>query len=145
VIFVELENQQHVEDTSELIEAGIFTWVVESNLIYGDSLVASLFGLDPANAAQGLPFEDYFARVHEDDRDETKRLIKQAILDGQPYQAEHRLMDASGNYRWSIAMGRCFQNANSMPLLFSGIVYPIDHLTDQPEETTQGGRLDGSG
>lgn len=128
MILVELENQQHAEDPSEPNEAGIFTWVLESNLIFGDTLVASLFGLDPRQTARGLPFEAYVARVHEEDRAQTKHLIKQAIVDGQPYHAEHRLMDASGVYRWSVAMGRCFQSENSMPLFFSGIIYPIDLL-----------------
>jgi PAS domain-containing protein len=134
VILVEPDNRQNDEDGAEIIEAGIFTWAVDSNLIYGDSLIASLFGLDPAKAAKGLPFEDYFARVHEEDRSHTKRLIKQAILDGRPYHAEHRLMDASGEYRWSIAMGRCFQSGDAMPLFFSGIVYPIDQLAEHGDE-----------
>jgi len=50
-------------------------------------------------------------------------------------------MDASGTYRWSVAMGRCFQNENSMPLFFSGIVYPIDQLGEPPQK----GLADGSG
>lgn len=137
---VERENQTHAEDPLGPTEAGIFTWVVESNLIFGDTLVASLFGLDPRQTVRGLPFESYFARVHEEDRAETKRLIKQAILDGQSYHAEHRLMDASGAYRWSVAMGRCFQNENSMPLFFSGIVYPIDQLG----EASHDAQVDGS-
>jgi hypothetical protein len=112
---------------------------VESNLIFGDTLVASLFGLDPRQTVKGLPFESYFARVHEEDRAETKRLIKKAILDGQSYQAEHRLMNASGAYRWSVAMGRCFQNENSMPLFFSGIVYPIDQLREPGQEAQTDG------
>jgi PAS domain-containing protein len=134
VILVDLEDHQHAGDPLEPAEAGIFTWVLESNAIFGDTLVAALFGLDPVQIARGLPFETYFARVHEEDRDETKRLIKQAILDGQPYHAEHRLMDASGVYRWSVAMGRCFQNENSMPLFFSGIVYPVDRLEQPGQE-----------
>jgi PAS domain-containing protein len=128
VLVSDEEDQRHSGDPVESTEAGIFTWVLESNLIFGDSLVAALFGLDREQISRGLPFEAYLARVHERDRAETKHLIKQAILDGQPYYAEHRLMDASGFYRWSVAMGRCFQNENSMPLLFSGIVYPVDRL-----------------
>ena len=139
MILMEVENQQDAEDHLAPTEAGIFTWVVESNLIFGDTLVASLFGLDPRQTIKGLPFESYFARVHEEDRAETKRLIKQAILDGQSYHAEHRLMNASGAYRWSVAMGRCFQNENSMPLFFSGIVYPIDQLREPGQEAQTDG------
>jgi hypothetical protein len=40
VILVGLGNQLHAEDPSAPTEAGIFTWVVESNLIFGDTLVA---------------------------------------------------------------------------------------------------------
>ncbi len=140
MILIEVDNQQDAEDHLGATEAGIFTWVVESNLIFGDTLVASLFGLDPRQTVRGLPFESYFARVHEEDRAETKRLIKKAILDGQSYHAEHRLLDVSGAYRWSVAMGRCFQNENSMPLFFSGIVYPIDQLGEPGQEA----RTDGS-
>jgi PAS domain-containing protein len=141
VILAQLEEQQDAEDSAEFNEAGIFTWVLESNLVFGDTSIALLFGLDPTQTTRGLPQETYFARVHDEDRADTKRLLKQAILDGQPFYVEHRLMDASGTYRWSVAMGRCFQNENSMPLFFSGIVYPIDQLGEPPEK----GLADGSG
>ncbi len=139
MISMEGENQQDAEDHIGPTEAGIFTWVVESNLIFGDTLVALLFGLDPRQTVRGLPFEPYFARVQEEDRAETKRLTKQAILDNQSYRAEHRLMDALGAYRWSVAMGRCFQNENSMPQFFSGIVYPVDQLGEPGQEAQTDG------
>jgi PAS domain-containing protein len=109
-------------------EAGVYTWVIESNLLYGDSLIADLFGLDPKETERGLPMERYAARLHQDDLAEVQHLSGNAMLTGQPFHAEHRLKNAVGDYRWVIATGRCFQDTNSMPLVFSGIVYPIDQL-----------------
>jgi PAS domain-containing protein len=130
------------DDASTPNEAGIYSWIIESNTLYGDSLIADLYGFDPGEAAAGLPLETYLGRLHDEDQPEIKRLIKKAVLDGKPYHAEHRVRNAEGAFRWVISMGRCFRDQNAMPLIFSGIMYPIDQLSEQMIEHVDGHHLE---
>jgi PAS domain-containing protein len=112
----------------EIMEAGVYTWLLSENLLYGDTLVAFLFGLDPAQTTRGLAIEAYLERVHKDDIQNARALINTAVLDGLPYQTEYRVMDLNGEYHRVIALGRCFQDRNMMPVIYSGIVYPTSQL-----------------
>jgi PAS domain-containing protein len=113
---------------NEIVEAGVYTWFVEQDRLFGDTLIAALFGLEAEDTVGGLPLSDYLSRIHPDDRDRTKRLIKQAMIDGQPYHAEYRVMDGSNQAIPVIALGRCFRNPDGTPFIYSGIIHPIDLL-----------------
>lgn len=116
------------EHESEIVEAGVYTWFVEEDRLFGDTLIAALFGLDAEDTIAGLPLSNYLSRIHPDDRDKTKRLITQAMLDGQPYHAEYRVLNVLDQAIQVIALGRCFRNPDGTPFIYSGIIYPIDQL-----------------
>ena len=115
-------------DDGEAIEAGVFSWFLANDTLYGDSLVADVFGFTPEDTAKGMPLDRYVARLHPDDRERAKRLIARAVADGQPYHAEYRTVCTEGRTRRVIALGRCFRDHNDMLFIYSGIVYPIDQL-----------------
>lgn len=109
-------------------EAGIYTWCLEHDTLYGDTALAALFGLDPAATLRGLPVTDYIARVHPDDQGTVAQMIREAVEDGGPYRAEYRVMDASGSIRPVMAFGRCFRDSTGIPVHYAGIVHPVDNL-----------------
>jgi PAS domain-containing protein len=109
-------------------EAGIYTWCLGDDALYADTALAILFGLDPANTLSGLPVTDYLARIHPDDQDTVADLIRTAVEGGQPYQAEYRVVDASGRIRPVMAFGRCFRDRTGVPVHYAGIVHPTGNL-----------------
>jgi PAS domain-containing protein len=109
-------------------EAGIYTWCLDNDTFYGDTAVASLFGLDPVATITGLPVAEYIARVHPDDQALVARTISDAVIDGLPYQAEYRVVDAAGVVRQVISFGRCFRDKIGFPAHYAGIVHPVDNL-----------------
>jgi PAS domain-containing protein len=112
----------------EEVEAGVYTWCVATDVQYGDSLVAVLFGLDPEDVRRGLPLSVFTDRIHPDDRAEVSRLITKAVIDGQPFNAEDRVIGIDGEVQEVIDLGRCYYDRNGMPHFCSGIVYPINQL-----------------
>src|SRR3954467_7488594 len=48
--------------------AGAWEWDIASGRLVADVRFASLYGLDPVAATQGLPSSAFFAPVHDDDR-----------------------------------------------------------------------------
>lgn len=109
-------------------EAGIYTWCLEDDILYGDTALAALFGLDPAATLSGLPVTDYIARVHPDDQGTVAELIRAAVENGRPYRAEYRVIDATGSIRPVMAFGRCFRDHTGSPAHYAGIVHPLDNL-----------------
>jgi PAS domain-containing protein len=116
------------EELAEITEAGVYTWCLSKDLLYGDTLVAALFGLDPDETTRGLPLMSYLERLHDDDRGDVRRQITRAVLNGLPYHAEYRVRNARGEAQHVMSLGRCFQDRNGMPVLYSGIVYPVSQL-----------------
>lgn len=109
-------------------EAGIFTWLLEQDLVYGDTSVAAHFGLDPDHTVTGLPIGAYLESVHKDDRAGLSQAISSAVRGGQPFHAEYRVKDAHGSFRVVVALGRCFRDTLGNPTVYSGIIYPLDLL-----------------
>ena len=109
-------------------EAGIYTWSLDDDMLYGDTTVAGIFGLDPVETLRGLSISDYVERIHPADRGNVARLISTAVKDGKPYYAEYRAMDADGDVRQVISLGRCFRDRSGKPVHYAGIVYPVDRF-----------------
>jgi PAS domain-containing protein len=118
-----LPEEQVDEPASE--EAGIFTWDVRSNVLFGDSAVAKHFGLSEAEVAAGLPLESYLKRVHEADKPLLELAIKKTINSKIPYRAEYRTLSIDGNWTRVMAFGRCFYSSDGKPSSFSGIIHPV--------------------
>jgi len=114
-------------DLSEY-EAGIYVWSLDTDVLFGDTAIADLFGMDADQTVSGLPLSAYLARVVPEDKATVSRAIAQAVRDGQPYHAEYRVIDRLGDVRWVMALGRCFRDKTGNPVHHAGIVYPLERL-----------------
>jgi PAS domain-containing protein len=117
-------------------EAGIFTWHLAEDRLYGDTAVAALFGLDPVKTLRGLPASEYIARIFPADRPLVARLWSKAVTGGRPYRAEYRVVDATGRIRHVMSFGRCFRDRAGNPVHYAGIVH---ELSDDEVFQTGGG------
>lgn len=108
-------------------EAGIWTWSIENDMVFADTAVAKLFGLDQEETLHGLPVERFLTRIHASDRPRIARNISQAIIDGLPYRQEYRVQDYRGAIRWVMAHGRCFRDRSGNPVHYAGIVHPVEY------------------
>ena len=63
----------------EIPDVGLFSWDIAENIVYADSALAELFGLDPLQAEHVLLIEVYLERVHPDDRPRLATVISQSI------------------------------------------------------------------
>lgn len=109
-------------------EAGVYTWEVAADILYADTAVATLFGLDPVETVKGLPLAAYIARVHPDDQPTLLSQISESVKNGLSYHFEYRVIDRSGRVTRVMGLGRSFHDTDSGPAHCTGIVYPIDRL-----------------
>ncbi|MCE6076812.1 PAS domain-containing protein [Agrobacterium vitis] len=105
-------------------DAGFYAWDIPDNILYADSALAALFGLDAGMAERGLSIEDYLERVHLDDRPRLAKTIRDSIVGHHPQQEVYRVLDMSGTYVTVASYGRGFLDAAGSPNRYVGIVIP---------------------
>jgi PAS domain-containing protein len=107
---------------TDAVDSGIFTWDIVRDLVYGDSALAELFGLAAKEVSQGMPLKLYLDRVHPDDRPALAKTITQTIVGERAQQSVYRVRTRGGIYVSVVAFGRCFNDREGTPVLYSGIV-----------------------
>ncbi|MDM9645366.1 PAS domain-containing protein [Rhizobium sp. S163] len=112
-------------------DTGLFTWDMNADLVYADSALASLFGLDAAETERGLPVQAYLDRVHPDDVAGLAKQISDAIIAQHPTVQHYRSMNADGSYVCVSAFGRCFRDRHDNPVYYAGIVV-LAEATETP-------------
>ncbi|MFC5757383.1 PAS domain-containing protein [Rhizobium sp. GCM10022189] len=114
-------------------DAGIYTWDIVRNLVFADSAIAELFGLDPAATVRGLPLDTYLRRVHPDDQPQLARKISEVLVADIAQQDTYRVQGRDGRYRLVAAFGRAFRDHSGSPVLYSGIIVPAAEREDGQE------------
>jgi len=107
-------------------DAGLFTWDINSDLVYADGALAALFGLNAADTERGLPIQTYLDRVHPDDVASLAKQISDAIIAQHPTVQHYRAMNADGLFLRVSAFGRCFRDRDDNPVHYAGIVVPSE-------------------
>jgi PAS domain-containing protein len=105
--------------------SGIYTWVIATDRVYADSLVAELFGLDCRKAQDGLPLQDHLSRIHNDDLPRVAKAIHHTMMSGQPFGEQYRICRPDGSVAEVMAIGTCFRDGSGEPSHYSGIIFPI--------------------
>ncbi len=88
-----------------------------------DELVKAHFHL-PTDAP--VTIDTFYALIHSDDREPTRRAIERSIQDRTQYDTEYRTVAPdSGEERWVRAIGRTFYTAEGRPTRFDGVTFDI--------------------
>ncbi|WP_370435575.1 PAS domain-containing protein [Microvirga sp. TS319] len=126
-------SQKELDQTNERLRqtltvagtGGSWDWDIAHRRLTADGRFAALNGLDPAEAARGLPGEAFFKAIHPDDRIRI-RLAVAGILNGaEVFSKEYRLLAPDGSVRWAHARGRCHFGDDDRPARFTGVVVDI--------------------
>jgi PAS domain S-box-containing protein len=120
-------RQAQVQLKAALAAGAIYTWHwnISENRLTTDAAFAHLFGVDPEQAAIGLPLEAFTSSIHEADHSRVLAVIQQAIETGEAYVAEYRVRTATGEERWVAARGSVEYDAMGRPLSFPGALADI--------------------
>lgn len=128
----EVETELTLEQTQnkllEVLATGqVGTWSLDlhSGIAKGGPNLSRMFGLDPKQAAKGIPLEDFVTRIHPDDRERVQAEIDGAVQSGQSYESEYRIVVADGQVRWVLARGRMKTEDLDGTDVFSGTLIDI--------------------
>ena len=91
------------------------------NTWFGD--LKSMFGVPPDTDVERM--EDFYRRVHPEDRERVATTVKEAMDRHQPYAAEFRILRSDGTVRWVAAKGTFHYAANGDPDRMLGVAVDI--------------------
>ena len=106
---------------------GFYSWNVAENRVYGDDVIAHVFGLSIEDLSIGMPIDVLVRYIDEGDKQRVAKAIHMAIVDGAAYNAEYSLTYPDGRKVSVRANGRCLRDVDGLPSIYSGtvIVQPV--------------------
>jgi PAS domain S-box-containing protein len=114
------------ENTALALEAGrvgTWTWDIASGRTVWDPNLEQLHGL-PTGTFGGT-FEDWYASLHPDDRDECVRRVEAALAARRPYVLLHRTRWLDGTTHWIECRGTVILDAGGEPTGTTGIAFDV--------------------
>lgn len=118
------------------LSIGVWETDIEADRTRGDAVMARLFGLSEAEAAEGVAIARLLAIFHPDDLAQDRERRRLVVEEGGVFVWEHRVVPAQGVVRWVLARG-CYQRDASGRMYGRGIILDVtdsrsDGHTDGP-------------
>lgn len=110
-----------------LTASQVGTWETDpyTDNTLSDAATAALFGVDPDQAALGLPLATYARAVYPDDRDALYDTLMRVREHGGLFVIEYRTLPNPADLRWVLARGRYERDEKTGVMIGRGIVIDI--------------------
>ena len=127
------DNDRLVRELLEAMPQMVWTTDADGNAEYLNSRWISYTGFDVEDVRK-LGWRIIF---HPDDLEKTGELWLRAVATGEPYQAEHRMRSASGEYRWFLTRGVRLRNSQQETMRWFGTSTDITEQKLAEEERSR--------
>ena len=116
------ESRERMSLAATAAHLGFWEWDVVRDEIWATGEARA-----PLNAHESRLFnlQRFLDTLHPDDREPTRRLIWNALDGGHEYEAEYRVLAASGDVRRIAARGRVELNARNTPVHVRGVAIDV--------------------
>ncbi len=119
------EARAHIEATLGIAGVGTWTWNMKTDRIHADKNMMRIFFMSAEEVA-GAPAENYFRRIHPEDRAGVAAAKKAALQSKSgEFEMDYRLQRPDGATRWVTWRGRLEKDANGEPTRFLGVIIDI--------------------
>lgn len=115
---------------------GTWAWDVQADRFYGDASLARLFSVALEDVSGG-PIGKVVESIHPDDRERVGRLVNEAVESGTWYEADYRVAQADGTWKWVTARGRVERDESGRAVRFPGVVIDVTDRKRAEEELAQ--------
>ena len=147
------EAEDELRDIRSRMEAalaagaiGTWSWDISNDRFHGDGSLARIFGV-PHSAVAGGPIAGLMGAIHPDDRERVGELVNRSVETGGRYEADYRVTDGAGGWRWVNARGQVERDGEGKPVRFPGVVIEVsdrkraeealDRVTAESERRTR--------
>jgi len=115
----------------EASRAGVWALELEQEKVRASAQAAALFGFD--KKPDLIALEDFFERMHDEDRERVSREFSESLSSGQSFHSEYRVVLPDRRIRWISARGARVDGEAGKPLMTGTIV----DITERRESQTQ--------
>ncbi len=138
VLYEELaEREQQLATAQQIAHIGSWEWdPVNDRVLWSDEM-CRIFGVPVGTSPT---FEEYVARVHPDDRAQTKAIVQRASETGEEYTFEHRVRRPDGEIRWVRGRGLVELAPDGTTRRMSGTSQDITDLRWADEQAEEANR-----
>jgi len=123
-IETELRQQGvHLREAQRLADLGSWAWDIGDDTVEWSEQLLDIFGAKPGDF--GGKFEDYLARVHEEDRARVRAEIVQALHSGRGFRLEERIVRPDGEIRYLHSSGEVIKDDQGKAVRMLGICQDV--------------------
>ncbi len=115
----------------EASRAGVWALELEQEKVRASAQAAALFGFD--KKPDLIALEDFFERMHDEDRERVSREFAESLSSGQAFHSEYRVVLPDRRIRWISARGARVEGEAGKPLMTGTIV----DITERRENQAQ--------
>jgi len=126
---------------------GLWDWNLRTGRAYFSPRWKGMLGHDETEVATAI--DEWFGRIHPDDRDRVQRKIEDHLQGLSPrFEDEHRMRHKDGSYRWVLSRGFASRSYHGRPYRMAGAQTDVtdrrayDPLTGLPNRALFAERLD---
>lgn len=112
---------------------GTWAWDVEADEFHADASLARMFAVNAADVSGGN-LSRVVESIHPDDRQRVLELIAAAIATGGRYEADYRVAQPDGSWKWVMARGQVERSADGRTTRFPGVVIDVTDWRRAKEE-----------
>ena len=102
-----IESESRLRQLADAMPQIVYTCGPDGMVDYGNKQWVEYVGV-PVEQSIG---SKWMEAIHPDDRENTRRRLREAGKTGQPFETEYRLRRKDGQYRWYLARGSPIRNA----------------------------------
>lgn len=119
------QAQRQLDEALSVGLVGTWLWDLKEDYVVADKNLLRLFGIDPKEAADGLPLKTFTDSIHTEDRARVIKIIERTIAKKSVFEAEYRTVAKGGEIHWVIARGRVESDEAGTPVRFPGVIVDI--------------------
>jgi len=117
------QSEQQLEFALQAGRLGSWELDLETRRLTASEFFRANFGLGPNDNL--TRYEELFARVHADDRDDQLQAVDRAIADKTDLETEYRTLSPEGEIRWILVRGRAVYDEHGSPVRMAGVSLDI--------------------
>jgi PAS domain S-box-containing protein len=137
------DNEQRLRLALEATGMGTWSWDVRTGEVHWDSVVCTLFGLEPEDVPK--TYDDYIRLLHTDDRSRVGAALQTYLQTGRYDDLEHRIVRPDGEVRHVLAKATAIRDEIGEVVGFRGGVFDITTRKRLEEQLYQAQKMEAIG
>lgn len=133
------KSERHLKEAQRIAHFGNWDWDIQNNKIEWSDEASRIYG--QTTETFNLDYQGFLNCLHQDDLEQVKQTINDAIELNKPYDIQHRIIHPDGNQLWVQARGEVFCDPQKHVRHMVGTVYDITERRHSEQKLQQAAKI----